>query len=243
MNTTQRWQTRADSLARAMRIGRGLVDEGKGNLYQIGSAFFEASFGHYLFQPQGNEWRVTLDEGLALFALALERDDCRRWPEFPHNEAHLHLEAYIGQWWAGRAAEPGHLDRAINLTIDALFDGRQHPLGSYAALPPLYLLRRDSEHLASFWKVLSEQSNSMELPPELALWKKLSDAFLTGQTSEVTFWEAFTTYARRLKTPTDQPARFFLAIAKIGLDLFGVAQERDAALYRLAVAPWEKAET
>lgn len=239
MNTIQTWQTQADSLARAMRIGRNLVNDDKGNIYQIGSAFFEAAFGSYLAQPDGDEWHATLEEALALFALAVERDDCRRWREFPHNQAQLHLESYLGHWWAGREAEGDQLDRAINFTIDAIFDGRQHPLGSFSTLPPLYLLRQDAEHLRAFWKLVAEQSQPNEFPPELAMWKRLSDAFLSGQATADAFWGAYTAYARRLKSPLDQPARFYLALARIGRDVFGLREEPATLLHRLAVAPWD----
>ncbi|WP_374688810.1 hypothetical protein [Promineifilum sp.] len=240
MNGTQVWREHADLLARAMRIGRQLVEQGKGNLYQIGHTFFEAAFGAYLARPEGGEWRPQLDEALSLFVRAVERDDCRLWPEYPFNQAHLHLETYLGQWWAGQEAEAFQLDRSINLNVEGLFDGQAHPQSSYAAMPPGYLLRGDAEHLATFWQLMEEQGGLERLPAELALWRRWSVAFLEGQRTPDAFWAAYAADTRRRKSPTDRPARFYLAAAKIALEQFAVAAPPADVLRRLAVEPWRK---
>ena len=233
--TVHKWQERAGSFARAKRIGRQLVEQSQGNLYQIGYAFYESAFAHYLTEPNGQLWRDDLQEALALYALARDRNDCERWPEFPFNLAHLLVETYLGKWLLEQEMDEELLAQAVNRYVDALFNGHAQPLASFAVLPPVYLLKGDDSLLATFWRLIGEKAEPSEFSPDLKLWWRWSDNLLNGQTTAEAFWSPYVTFKRRLKSPTDQPARFYLAAARIGRLRFALDDEPQVLLQRLAM--------
>lgn len=234
MDTVQAWRQHADSLARARRVGRQLVDKGQGNLYQIGNAFFESAFALFVAQSETEEGRSQLQEALAIYRLAVERDDCARWPEYPFNLAHLLLETYLGQWLLSEATDATLLSGAINRYVDGLFDGRPHPLASFAVLPPAYLLHGDEEQLAAFWQQMGEKSAPAEYPAELRLWWRWSQAVLEDRATPDAFRQLYADYRRQAGQPTDQLARFYLASAAIGVGQFGLTEDRALIIRRLA---------
>lgn len=234
MNALSRWQSYAAGLEAVLVTGRQMVAEGDAYLYRVGHSAFEAAFGRYLADPQAAAWRNLLDEAVALFAQSVAQDDTRARRDYPFNLAALLLEWHLGQWWRGESPDPALLDRSINLYAQGLWAKPQRPLEAMAVLPPGYLLRQDAAHLTSFWEIVGQAGSLERLPDELALWRRWSVAFLQGQVSPAAFWEAYAPFAQAQEDPTRQPARFYLAAAKIGAEVFGLAAPRQEALRQLA---------
>ena len=233
MNALSRWQGYAEGLEDALVVGRKMVAEGEAYIYRVAHSGFEVAFVRYLAAPQATEWTDLLREALALFALSNERNDTLERRDYPFNRAALLMEWYLGQGWLGERPDPALLDRSINLYAEGLWAKLQRPLSALAVLPPGYLLRQDAEHLTHFWEIVNEAGGLDRLPAELALWRRWSVAFLEGQSSPAGFWSAYVPFASRLDDPTNQPARFYLAAAQIGLELFGVAEPHHEVVRRL----------
>lgn len=235
MNALKAWQSYAQGLEDSLTVGRQMVAEGRAYVYRVAHSAFEVAFVRYLATPQATEWADLLNEALALFALSVKGQDTQVRRDYPFNLAALLLEWHLGQWWLGEEPDPALLDQSINLYAEGLWAKPQRPLSAMSVLPPAYLLRQDTEHLANFWSVLNKTAVLESLPNELALWRSWSVGFLESRATPDAFWVAYATFARGGGEPTTRPARFYLAAAKIGRDVFGISEPLHAVLHRLAI--------
>lgn len=238
MSSMVSWQKSYKSLQSAMRIGQASIEKGTAYIYRVGSIYYEAALACFLTQAKGEEWKNPIQEALRLFELSEQTDDCHSRRNYPFNLARMYLEWYLGQWLLGDKLDPILLDRAINLYVEGLWEQEHQPLSSLSVLPMGYLLRQDGEHLAQFWDMLAKRVDPAGLPAELALWFRWS-ALLKGNTlADSDFWKAYDGFSRQLSDPLTQPAKFYLAAAKISQQLVDPAHTPKALLNRLAIEPW-----
>lgn len=125
--------------------------------------------------------------------------------------------------------------------VDALSGEEPQPLPSFATLPMGYFLSRNYDRLANFWGILAKQTDLNNLPPELSFWRKCSELLrvvLQEARPYNAYLQTLATYCRTLPEPTDESAKFYLAVAKVGMDTFGLSGESRAAIQSVAVTPW-----
>lgn len=237
--TITTWKNSYESLQLAIEIGQKSLEKGTAYIYRVGSVHFEAAFASYLTQAESEDWEKLFQEALRLFALSEQIDDCRSRKNYPFNLARLHIEWYLGQWLLEKHPDPVLLDRSINLYVDGIWGQDQQPLAVFSVLPMGYLLRQDGEQLEKFWEILAKQIDLSRLPDELALWYRWSQLLKANATTSGNFFGAYDSYCHQLSGPTIQPAKFYMAAAKIGQQSFGLTDSRHSILYRLAVEPWD----
>lgn len=220
-----------------VRVGQTALAKGTAYIYRVGSFAYEVAFAARILEQADSS--TLMIQALELFARSVESGDCANRTDYPFNLARLHLEWYLGQWLQDGEPDVALLERSINLYAEALWQGEKRPLSTVAVLPPGYLLLKDGRRLEQFWQMLAKQIELERLPDELALWHRWSSLFLAGAADNGEFLAAYDTYIRKVKDPTTQPAKFYLSVAKIGLESFGLTGSRQDTLIRLAVQPWE----
>ena len=236
------WEKRYQSMQRALRVSQASLYKGTAYIYRVGNLNFEAAFALFLTYPE-KDWRGLVREAIHLFNLSLTTNDCQPRRDYPFNLARLYLEWHLGQWFLGDPGDINLLNQSINTYVEGLWGKSQQPLSALAVLPMGFLIRRDWPRLESFWKMLAERVDPSQLPPELVLWHRWSELIPVKMRQEQAlgndYLKAYTLYSRQIKDPTSQPAKFYLAVAKISQDVFGLKSEVHAVLSRLAVEPWE----
>ena len=234
------WGNRYQSQKHAIVVSQSSLDRGTAYIYRVASIHFEAAFAGLVAQRDA-DWQGLLQVALRLFAQSVEARDCQPRRDYPFNLARLHAEWYLGQWLLGIQPDPDLLDRSIAIYVDALW-GKHKSLSALPVLPMGLLLAQDRRRLQEFWQMLQEQNDLDRLPAELALWRAVSSLFL-AEPDRVTakddvYLQAFAGLGRELKDPTAQPAKFYLAAAKIGMEAFGLAGTYHSVLLHFAIEPW-----
>lgn len=234
-----RWYKRYQSLNSMLRIGRANIESGTAYIYRVAGFFYECAFAG-LVSGEAKDWQELMRGAIEYDQLAVERGDLEKRDEYPFNLAQLYSEWYLGEWLLKGEVDSERLDQSIFYYLEAIFKKNVQPVENMVVLPMHYMLRNDREHLANFWELLAGKSRMDQLPPEADYWARLSQKFLAAEedrTQEM-FFEEFRVYSKKLREPTEQAARFYLGLAKIGADYFHVPGATLEILRALACDPW-----
>ncbi len=235
------WERRYLSLQRTFDVGLKSLKTDAGYVYRVANIFFEAAFARYLVQPQSG-WQDWMHQAFDLYSRSFTSNDCLERPDYPLNLARLCQEWYLCLWLLSNKNEDRLLLRSIDLFSESLWQDARAPLTAFAALPPLYMMRRDKLRLLEFWKTLEKRSKLDNLPDELDLYRRWTEVFpgpgQSGSDATSGFFVPYTSYCRKLKDPTQAPARFFLSAAYIGIQSFDLEGSLAEVLTQMAVVPW-----
>jgi hypothetical protein len=232
------WQRRDQAMQLAIKVGEKSLEKGTAYIYRLASVYYEAAFARYLLGGDIS-WSVALHRSLELFQLSSESGDCKDRIGYPYNLAQLYLEWYLGLFWSGSPLDESLLDESIDTYVEALWKEEKQSLTNLRVLPPCYLLHRDRVRLTKFWEMIANDGGTETLPSEMDFWFRLSNIYLekTVENSPLSdqFMNVYQSYMDNLKDPSAQSAKFFLALAKIGKDSFGLTENLPTLLRKLAV--------
>lgn len=230
------WKRQYDSLQRAMRIGREAVPTGTAYVYRVGNTHFEAAFAGFVIQA--DDWRHLFSLALDFYAHSAGSDDCLSRKEYPFNLARLYAEWYLGQWLMGEPPSQDLLEKSINLYVEGLQEYNQQPLSFFSAFAVNYLLCDDKGHLDELWELLAKQQSKREnFPRELAFWHDLSEIYFDERKfhleKQQEFKSLFDIYISGIADRSSLAAKFYLAVAKIGIKGLGLSEALHSTILNL----------
>ena len=204
MNPQELWQKRLDALVFAYPSAERALQRKSSYLYNAASTYFHGGLVTAFLHPE-QDWQTPLKKGLEIMVLADEKGDFAGRETYPYNLAGMCYERYLGKWALAQPGDTDLLDREINLFVEGLYGKTEQHLWSLAPLPFGYLLRGDTQHLNDFWKLIASKNGDDPLPPELSVWKQVTELLAARKASCEEYLAAFRPLVKQRKTP--QPCR------------------------------------
>ena len=232
MDNAELWAKHYQAFVNTLPVGESALEKGTAYVYRVASIYMEAGFSLYLIKTGDQEWITLVKRALELFARSVREQDCESRDQYPFNLARLYLEWYLSTWWLGELPAPHYLEKTIALNLEGLQQRKVRNTGLYLPLAQC-LLVRDGRIGDDFWQ--NAESVAGPLTRELVLLRRISALADQPQPDFSAFLESYQMFFRRLRSPAEQPANFYLTLAYFVSARFPGVSPMDSTLRQLAI--------